>query len=78
MIMIASSIKENMCPNISNSQVAYQKGRGAIEQIFALQQMIENWIEFDMPACFISVDFKKAFDSVDQSKECGSSPAALQ
>ena len=50
------------------SQAAYQPGRGTVEQIFALSQMIEKSIEFNKPLYLIFIDFTKAFDSIKLDK----------
>ena len=39
-----------------------------MNQIFALEQIIEKSIEFNSPAYFGFVDFKKAFDSIKLPK----------
>jgi len=44
-------------------QAAYQPGRGTVEQIFALSQVIEKSIEFNTPVYVAFIDFTKAFDS---------------
>ena len=41
-----------------------QAGRGTVEQIFALSQMIEKSIEFNKPLYLVFIYFTKAFDSI--------------
>ena len=47
-----------------DSQAAYQPARGTIEQIIALEQIIEESIEFKNPVYIVFIDFTKAFDSI--------------
>ena len=49
------------------TQAAYQPGIGTIEQILALEQIIEKSIEFNNPVHITFIDFTKAFDSVKLS-----------
>ena len=53
---------------VSPSQAAYQPGRGTVEQIFALSQLIEKSIEFNKPLYIVFIDFAKAFDSIKLDK----------
>ena len=66
MMIIANRIKPDIYREIPPSQAAYQPNRGATEQIFSLQQIIEKSVEFNNPALFVFMDFTKAFDSVGQ------------
>ena len=61
---IASTLRESL----PSSQAAYQPGRNTIEQIQALQQLIEKAKEFNVNGFICFVDFTKAFDSLHQSK----------
>ena len=65
--IIASRIKNDLYHCFPSSQAAYQPGRGTIEQIFSLQQIIEKSIEFNNPVHLVFIDFTKAFDSVHLS-----------
>ena len=62
--IIANRVKNDLYASLSPSQAAYQPGRGTIEQIIALEQIIEKSIEINNPLYLIFVDFTKAFDSI--------------
>ena len=62
--IIANRIKNDLYASFPPTQAAYQPGRGAIEQILALEQIIEKSIEFNKPVYICFIDFNKAFDSV--------------
>ena len=55
-------------PAINNKlreeQAGFRKGRGCIDQIFALRNIIEQCIEWNVPLYMNFIDFRKAFDSV--------------
>jgi hypothetical protein len=65
--IIASRIKTDLYFCFPASQAAYQPGRGTIEQVFSIQQIIEKSIEFNNPAHIVFIDFTKAFDSIHLS-----------
>ena len=68
MTIIGNRIIDDLYSYLPDSQSAYQPGRGTIEQIFALSQMIEKSIEFNKPLYMIFIDFTKAFDSIKLDK----------
>ena len=68
MTIIGNRITDDLYSCFPDSQAAYQPGRGTIEQIFALSQMIEKSIEFNKPLYMIFIDFTKAFDSIKLDK----------
>ena len=45
-------------------QAGFRKGRGCIDQIFALRNIIEQSLEWNHPLYINFIDFQKAFDSV--------------
>ncbi|XP_013399160.1 uncharacterized protein LOC106165493 [Lingula anatina] len=49
---------------LGEEQAGFRKGRGCIDQIFALHNIIEQCLEWNTPLYINFVDFKKAFDSV--------------
>ena len=49
---------------LREEQAGFRKGRGCIDQIFALRNIIEQCIEWNVPLYINFIDFKKAFDSV--------------
>ena len=68
MMVIYCRIKEPLTCALQPTQAAYQQGRGTIEQMQTLQQIIEKCNEFNRSGVICFVDFTKAFDSVDQTK----------
>ena len=66
--IIASRVKSDLYASFPASQAAYQPGRGTIEQVIALEQIIEKSIEFNNPVFIAFIDFKKAFDSIKLDK----------
>ena len=61
-------IRAPLIEAIQSNQAAYQRGRGTIEQIQILQQVIERCNEFQRDCVICFVDFTKAFDSVNQQE----------
>lgn len=49
---------------IRQEQAGFRKGRGCMDQIFALRNIIEQCLEWNTPLYINFVDFRKAFDSV--------------
>jgi hypothetical protein len=49
---------------LRQEQAGFRKGRGCIDQIFALRNIIEQCLEWNAPLHINFIDFRKAFDSV--------------
>jgi hypothetical protein len=49
---------------LREEQAGFRRGRGCIDQIFALRNIIEQCIEWNTPLFINFIDFRKAFDSV--------------
>ena len=49
---------------LRQEQAGFRKGRDCIDQIFALRNIIEQCIEWNVPLYMYVIDFKKAFDRV--------------
>ena len=49
---------------LREEQAGFRKGRGCMDQIFALRNIIEQCIEWNVPLFINFIDFKKAFDSI--------------
>ncbi len=52
---------------IRQEQAGFRKGRGCMDQIFALRNIIEQCLEWILPLYINFVDFRKAFDSVHRN-----------
>jgi len=49
---------------LREEQAGFRKGRGCIDQMFAIRNIIEQCIEWKTPLFINYIDFRKAFDSV--------------
>ena len=57
--IIASRVETDFYASFPDSQAAYQPGRGTIEQVIALEQIIEKSIEYNNPEYIAFIDFTK-------------------
>jgi hypothetical protein len=51
---------------LAEEQAGFRPGRGTTDQIFAIRQITEKYIEHNRPCYFNFIDFKQAFDSIWQ------------
>ena len=65
--IIAERVKRDLYSSFPASQAAYQPGRNTIEQVIALEQVIEKSIEYNNSVYIAFIDFTKAFDSIKLS-----------
>ena len=49
---------------LREEQADFREGRGCMDQIFALRNIMEQTLEWNSPLFINSIDFQKAFDSV--------------
>ena len=49
---------------MKNSQFGFRQGRGTVDVIFIVRQIIEKAREHQVPLHFNFIDFKSAFDTV--------------
>ena len=68
MQIIYKRISTTLIESLPTTQAAYQPGRNTVEQIQALQQIIEKSKEYNVTGYICFVDYTKAFDSLHQSK----------
>ncbi|MGL5756628.1 MAG: reverse transcriptase domain-containing protein, partial [Paraclostridium sp.] len=52
---------------IRENQAGFRPGRGCIDHIFTLRQLLELRHTFRQPTIVVFLDLKTAFDSVDRS-----------
>ncbi|CAC5368428.1 unnamed protein product [Mytilus coruscus] len=57
-------IDSELDDKLRQEQAGFRKGKGCIDQIFALKNIIEQCIEWKTPLYINIIDFKKAFDSL--------------
>ncbi len=62
--VLLNRIGEAIDIKLRQEQAGFRKGRGCIDQIFALRNIIEQCLEWNVPLYINFIDFKKAFDSV--------------
>ena len=68
MQIIYKRISNTLTESLPPTQAAYQRGRNTVEQIQALQQIIEKSKEYNVEGYICFIDYAKAFDSLHQSK----------
>ena len=66
--VILDRIRGAVDNSLRENQGGFRPGRGTVDQIFALRQIIEQRQEFRQPLVVAFVDFKAAFDSIDRKR----------
>ena len=64
--VIITRIRDTVDTRLRREQAGFRRGRGTIEQIFILRNIIEQVIEWNANLYVCFVDFEKAFDSIDR------------
>jgi len=62
--VLLNRIDTELDDTLRQEQAGFRKGKGCIDQIFALKNIIEQCIEWKSPLYINFIDFKKAFDSI--------------
>ena len=62
--ILLGRIDEVIDNKLREEQAGFRRGRGCIDKVFAIRNIIEQYIEWKMPLYINYIDFKKAFDSV--------------
>ena len=70
--IVLQCLTETVDEKRRNEQAGFRKGRGCIDQIFALRNNIEQCTEWQRQI-YINVDFEKAFDSMYTETASGTS-----
>jgi hypothetical protein len=52
---------------LDESQYAFRKGRGCIDPVFTLKQIIEKRKEYNQPLYLVFIDCEKAYDNVNRN-----------
>ena len=65
--VLLSRIDEKLDLKFREEQAGFRKGRGCIDQIFTLRNIIETCAEWNTPIHINFIDFQKAFDSIHRS-----------
>ena len=68
---VFTSIFLNRCKDaldqvLREEQCGFRKSRGCTDQLFALRQILEKCVAFQLHVSFCFIDFRTAFDSVDR------------
>jgi hypothetical protein len=50
---------------LDDSQNAFRKGRGCIDPVFTLKQLIEKLKEYNQPLYLVFIDYEKDYDNVN-------------
>ena len=66
--MIIDRIRTCIDRKLMCEQAGLREGRGTIEQIFILRNVVKQSIEWQAPLYINFVNFSKAFDSIDRGK----------
>ena len=64
--VIITRIGDAVDTRLRQGQAGFRRGRGTVEQIFILRNIIEQVIEWNANLYVCFVDFEKAFDSIDR------------
>ena len=62
--ILLERMKTNVDRKLKESQYGFRAGRGTVDAIFVVRQMIEKAKEKDIPLHFHFIDFKSAFDTI--------------
>lgn len=62
--VILNRIRSALYGVLREEQAGFRRGRGCIDQIFTLRNIIEKSLEWNYPLFLNFIDFKKAFDSL--------------
>ena len=70
---VFASVTLNRCKDsvdrvLREEQCGFRKSRGCADQLFALRQIIEKSMAFQLDISFCFIDFRAAFDSVDREQ----------
>ena len=64
--IILNRCKDALDQVLREEQCEYRKIRGCTDQLFALRQILEKCMAFQLDVSFCFIDFRAAFDSVDR------------
>ena len=62
--ILLGRIDKALDSKLREAQAGFRRGRGCVDQIFALRNIIEQCLEWKTPLFINFIDFRKAFDSV--------------
>ena len=62
--ILLKRIENAIDSTLREEQAGFRRGRGCMDQIFALRNILEQSLEWNTSLCINFIDFQKAFDSV--------------
>lgn len=65
--IILNRIQRTLEENGSREQAGFKRGYSTIDHIHTVTQVTEKCTEYQQPLCFLFIDFKKAFDTVEHN-----------
>ena len=64
--LVLLRIRDAVDERLRENQAGFRKGRSCSDQCFALRQLVEKSLEFQIPVKINFIDFKAAFDSIQR------------
>ena len=64
--ILLKRIEKAIDSTLREGQAGLRRGRGCMDQIFALRNILEQSLEWNTSLCINFIDFQKAFDSVNR------------
>ena len=65
--VLLARVDETIDGKLREEQAGFRKGRGCVDQIFTLRNIIETCSEWNTPLYINFIDFQKAFDSIHRN-----------
>ena len=65
-LIILNRCKDTLDQVLREEHCGFRKSRGCTDQLFALRQLLEKCMAFQLDVSFCFIDFSAAFDSVDR------------
>ncbi|KAI5739732.1 hypothetical protein M8J77_022721 [Diaphorina citri] len=65
--IILNRIQRTLEDNSCRDQAGFKRGYSTIDHIHTVSQLTEKCNEYQQPLCFLFIDFKKAFDTVEHN-----------